>query len=81
VTNSVDYSMTAEQIVAHPRFLWGGGRMLLVEDGYELPQKGGYEVRKLPKPGRTGVCQAVELSGTSRKAVCDERGDGIPAGY
>src|SRR5574340_676438 len=26
VTNAVDYSMPAEQNVAHPRFLWGGGR-------------------------------------------------------
>lgn len=81
VTNSVDYSMPAEQNVAHPRFLWGGGRNLLVEHGYELPQDGGFEIQNLPMPGRTGVCQAVEVSGDYRKAVCDVRGDGIPAGF
>ena len=81
VTNSVDYQMPAEQNVAHPRFLWGGGRTLLVEDGYELPEGGAFDVQSLPMPGRTGVCHAVEISDGYRKAVCDIRGDGIPAGY
>ena len=81
VTNSVDYAMTAEKSVAHPRFLWGGGRTLIVEDGYELPQEGAFEVRKLPMPGRTGVCQAVEASGGRLVAVCDVRGDGVPVGF
>ncbi|MDE1853327.1 MAG: gamma-glutamyltransferase family protein [Thaumarchaeota archaeon] len=81
VTNLVDYSMPAEQNVAHPRFLWGGGKRLLVERGYETPENGGYEVENLPMPGRTGVCQAVELAEHYRKAVCDVRGDGIPAGF
>ncbi len=81
VTNSVDYSMPAEQNVAHPRFLWAGGRALLVESGYRLPSDGTYEIQKLPMPGRTGVCQAVEVSEKYRKAVCDIRGDGIPAGF
>jgi gamma-glutamyltranspeptidase/glutathione hydrolase len=80
VTNSVDYSMAAEQNVAHPRFLWGGGKTLLVENGFELPQKG-YDIQKLPMPGRTGVCQAVEVSKGYLKGVCDVRGDGIPAGF
>ena len=81
VTNSVDYNLPAEQNVAHPRFLWGGGRTLLVEQGYELPGGCDFDVQSLPMPGRTGVCQAVEISGGYRKAVCDIRGDGIPAGY
>lgn len=81
VTNSVDYSMGVEANVDHPRFLWGGGRMLIVEEGYELPEQGAFEVQKLPMPGRTGVCQAVEASGRRRVAVCDVRGDGIPAGF
>ena len=81
VTNSVDYSMAAEENVAHPRFLWGGGRKLMVEDGYELPREGTFEVLKLPMPGRTGVCQAVEVSGRRLTAVCDVRGDGIPTGF
>jgi len=81
VTNSVDYSMPAELNVAHPRFLWGGGKTVLVEKGYELPVNGAYEIENLPMPGRTGVCQAVELIDAYRKAVCDVRGDGIPAGF
>jgi gamma-glutamyltranspeptidase / glutathione hydrolase len=81
VTNSVDYGMPAEQNVAHPRFLWGGGRKLLVEEGYDLPGGGRFDVQILPMPGRTGVCQAVELKDRYRKAVCDIRGDGIPAGF
>jgi gamma-glutamyltranspeptidase/glutathione hydrolase len=81
VTNSVDYGMAAERNVAHPRFLWGGGRTLIAEEGYDLPSDGAYTVRKLPMPGKTGVGQAVEVSGSRRIAVCDLRGDGVPAGF
>jgi gamma-glutamyltranspeptidase/glutathione hydrolase len=81
VTNSVDYSMPAEENVAHPRFLWGGGRVLLVEQGYDLPPKDAYDIQNLPMPGRTGMCQAVEVGDSYRKAVCDVRGDGVPAGF
>lgn len=81
VTNSVDYSMPAERNVAHPRFLWGGGKKLIVEEGYDLPWGGKYDVQSLPMPGRTGVCQAVELGEGYRKGVCDVRGDGLPAGF
>lgn len=81
VTNSVDYSMPAEDNVAHQRFLWTGQRNLIVEKGYELPQDGSYAVESLPMPGRTGVSQAVEVGDHYRKAVCDVRGDGTPAGF
>jgi gamma-glutamyltranspeptidase/glutathione hydrolase len=81
VTNAVDYGMPAEQNVAHPRFLWGGARALLVERGYDLPSSGSFDIQSLPMPGRTGVCQAVEIGDNYRKAVCDVRGDGIPAGF
>ena len=81
VTNSVDFGMRAEEVVAHPRFLWGGGRTLLVEQGYTLPEDGAFAVQSLPMPGRTGVSQAVEVGGRYRKAVCDIRGDGIPSGF
>jgi len=81
VTNSVDFGMTTEAVVAHPRFLWGGGKSLLVEQGYELPTDGAYDILNLPMPGRTGVCQAVEVAAGYRKAVCDIRGDGIPSGF
>lgn len=81
VTNSVDYSMAAEENVAHPRFLWGGGRTLIVESGYDLPQAGAWDIQSFPMPGRTGMCQAVEVGKSYKKAVCDVRGDGIPAGF
>ena len=81
VTNSVDYSMPAEDNVAHQRFLWGGDRKLIVEHGYELPAGGTYDIEDLPMPGRTGVCQALEVGEHYRKAVCDVRGDGAPAGF
>jgi gamma-glutamyltranspeptidase/glutathione hydrolase len=81
VTNLVDYKMPLEQAVGYPRFLWGGGNSLLVEDGFERAGKYDFDVQWLPMPGKTGVCQAVEISGRSRKAVCDVRGDGLPAGF
>jgi gamma-glutamyltranspeptidase / glutathione hydrolase len=81
VTNAVDYHMPADANVAHPRFLWGGGRAVMVEEGYELPEEGQYDIQSLPMPGRTGVCQAIEVSAAYRRAVCDIRGDGIPAGF
>ena len=81
VTNAVDYDMPLEQVVGHPRFLWGGGKSLLVEDGYEREGLSSFNTRWLPMPGKTGVCQAVEVSDRFRKGVCDVRGDGIPAGF
>ncbi len=81
VTNAIDYAMPLEQVVGHPRFLWGGGKSLLVEEGYERSGQVGFDIHWLPMPGKTGVCQAVEVSGRTRKAVCDTRGDGVPAGF
>jgi gamma-glutamyltranspeptidase/glutathione hydrolase len=81
VTNAVDYAMPLEQVVGHQRFLWDGGNSLLVEDGYETEGLTGFDIQWLPMLGKTGVCQAVEVSDRSRKAVCDARGDGIPAGF
>ena len=81
VTNAVDYAMGLEQNVGHQRFLWGGGRSLLVEAGYKLPSGKDFEVQTVPMPGPTGVCQAVEVSDRFRTAVCDPRGDGIPMGF
>jgi gamma-glutamyltranspeptidase/glutathione hydrolase len=81
VTNAVDYKMPLEEVVGHPRFLWDGGKSLLVEDGYETKGLPGFDIQWLPMPGKTGVCQAVEISGRTRKAVCDARGDGVPAGF
>lgn len=81
VTNIVDFSMSVEQSIDHPRFLWSGGRPLIVESGYESLTPSRYDVENVAHPGRTGVCQAVDLLPDAMKAVCDVRGDGIPAGY
>lgn len=81
VTNLVDYSMTLEQAIDHARFLRSGKGSMLVEDGYG--DLGGlqYEIQRLPHPGGTGVCQGTEALRHSKKAVCDIRGDGLPAGF
>ncbi len=81
VANLVDYRMPLEAAVDHPRFLWSEGRDLMVESGYEELGTSRYSVQRLAMPGRTGVCQAIESKGTLKKAVCDVRGEGIPAGY
>ncbi len=81
VTNAVDYSMTADRSVSHPRFLWDGRNTVSVEEGYELPTHSKLKAQSLPMPGATGVCQAVEVSERCLTAVCDVRGDGLPVGY
>jgi gamma-glutamyltranspeptidase / glutathione hydrolase len=81
ITNLVDFKMSLEEAVEHPRFLWSEGRSLTVEAGYEEPDSSRYDVEKVPMPSRTGVCQAIEVRGRSHRAVCDVRGDGIPAGF
>jgi gamma-glutamyltranspeptidase/glutathione hydrolase len=81
VTNLVDYGMTLEGAVDHPRFLWSEGRSVTVEEGYEELTLRNYDLQWLPMPGRTGVCQAIELGHGMAKAVCDVRGDGIPSGF
>ena len=80
VTDAVDYSMGADAIVAHPRFLWDGKDGVMVEEGFELPRSGRFNIRSLPMPGPTGVCQAIGVS-DHLLAVCDPRGDGLPAAY
>ena len=81
VTNAVDYAMPVDLNVGHPRFLWNGSDSVLVEEGYELPEGGPFNVRSLPMPGPTGVCQGVQVSDRCLTGVCDVRGDGMPAGF
>ncbi len=80
VTNAVDYGMQVEANVCHPRFVYGGGKTVLIEEGYDAPSGEEYAVQRLPMPGRTGICQAIQIGGGRLKAVCDIRGEGIPAG-
>jgi gamma-glutamyltranspeptidase/glutathione hydrolase len=81
ITNLLDYEMSVEKAVEHPRFLWSEGRNLIVEEGYEEYTSPNYDTQRMQMPGHTGVCQAVEVKGRTRKAVCDVRGDGIPTGF
>lgn len=80
VTNILDYSMSLEQAIGFPRFLWEGGREITIEEGYEGLEKIRLRKTVLGFPGRTGVAQGVEHLAEAKKAVCDLRGDGIPLG-
>ncbi len=79
-TNMVDYSMSLEDSIDFPRFLWDGQHTLSIERGYSGFRNLPFEVRHLPHPGKTGVAQGVQRVGDSVKAVCDARGDGFPIG-
>ncbi len=79
-TNMVDYSMSLEDSIDFPRFLWDGQHTLSIERGYSGFRNLPFEVRHLPHPGKTGVAQGVQRIGDSVKAVCDARGDGFPIG-
>ena len=39
------------------------------------------DLRVVDYPARQGVAQGIELTPTGKKAVCDVRGDGAPAGF
>ena len=80
VSDVVDYGLSLEETVEHPRFVWSEGRELVVEEGYERLGSTRYDVQLVQGRGRTGVCQGAEVLGQARKAVCDSRGDGLPAG-
>ena len=80
ITNLVDYSMSLEEALAFPRFLWDG-KKVMVENGYTNPKSLNYEVEMLEYPGRTGVAQGVESMNGVKKAVCDLRGEGLPMGF
>jgi gamma-glutamyltranspeptidase/glutathione hydrolase len=81
LTNLLDYSMTLEESIDFPRFLRTSGQNLIVESGIETEGLSSLIVKHLPHPGSTGVAHGVEVSGRGKKAVCDVRGDGMPAGF
>jgi gamma-glutamyltranspeptidase/glutathione hydrolase len=81
VTNLVDYSMPLGQSIDYPRFLWSGGREVIAEAGYPTSGLPDYDIQPLAYPGATGVCHAVQVLARAKKAVCDVRGDGVPAGF
>jgi gamma-glutamyltranspeptidase/glutathione hydrolase len=79
VTNILDYSMSLEDSLGYPRFLWTKDREVMIERGFEDE---GLDFDKVPLnyPGKTGVAHGVEVSASGKKAVCDIRGEGIPMG-
>ena len=80
VTNMVDYSMSLENALSFPRFLWRSGKEVMMERGFGKVSSSSYKIELLDYPGKTGVAQGVEVLKDAKKAVCDVRGDGIPLG-
>ena len=80
VSNVVDYSMDIEAALAYPRFVWNGEETE-VERGYKVGEGLSPDLRVVDYPSRQGVAQGIELTAKGKKAVCDFRGDGTPAGY
>ncbi len=80
VSNVVDYSMDVERALSYPRFVWNGEETL-VERGYRLGEGSAEGLRMVDYPSRQGVAQGIELTREGKKAVCDIRGDGEPAGF
>jgi gamma-glutamyltranspeptidase / glutathione hydrolase len=79
VSNVVDYSMDIEGAISYPRFVWNGHETL-VERGYKVGDAHGQELSVVEYPSRQGVAQGIEVSAAGKKAVCDIRGEGEPAG-
>jgi len=79
VSNVVDYSMDVEGALRYPRFVWDGEETL-VERGYKV-EGDVPATRVVDYPSRQGVAQGIEVSPVGKKAVCDVRGDGAPAGF
>lgn len=79
VSNVVDYSMSLEEALSYPRFVWDGAETQ-AERGYKVGG-GGAGVRVVDYPARQGVAQGIEISARGREAVCDVRGEGEPAGF
>ncbi|HEV2389729.1 MAG TPA: gamma-glutamyltransferase [Nitrososphaerales archaeon] len=80
VSNVADYGMDVEGALHYPRFVWDGERTS-VERGYRLEGASFDRLRVVEYPSRLGVAQGIELTPGVKKAVCDVRGDGAPAGF
>jgi len=80
VSNVVDYTMDVEGALSYPRFVWNGEETL-VETGYKVGEGHAPDVRIVDYPSRQGVAQGIELIPAGKKAACDFRGDGTPAGF
>jgi gamma-glutamyltranspeptidase/glutathione hydrolase len=77
ITNMVDWKMSLEDSIDHPRFLWDGSSNIISEKGFMLSK---LSVTEKPYPSATGVAAGIEIGNGYRKLVCDARGDGLPVG-
>ncbi len=83
VTNLVDYSMSLEEAIDFPRFLWHDEKRLRAEEGYVGLSTLPFDIENIRYPAssrETGVAQGVEIMAKAKKAICDVRGDGLPMG-
>jgi gamma-glutamyltranspeptidase/glutathione hydrolase len=79
VSNLVDYSMGLEGALSYPRFLWNGEETV-AERGYKVTAEFP-DLSMVDYPSRLGVAQGIQLTPGGKKACCDIRGDGLPAGF
>ena len=83
LTNFVDYGMNLQEAIDAPRFLWDGGKRVIVEAGFKglrSLDKLGYELVRQKHLGGTGVAHCGLRKGKVVVLSADIRGDGLPMG-
>jgi gamma-glutamyltranspeptidase/glutathione hydrolase len=83
LTNILNYGMRLQEAVEAPRFLWNGGKQIIMEEGVkglESLKKLGHEITLMKYPSRLGVVHGGLRSGKATTLSADIRGDGIPFG-
>jgi len=83
LTNLVDYGMSLQEAVDSPRFLWDGGKKVIVEEGFKGLrglEKMGHEIVRQRYPGGTGVAHCGARKGKVSVLSADVRGDGVAVG-
>jgi gamma-glutamyltranspeptidase len=75
--------MNLQEAVDAPRFLWDGGKRVIVEAGFKglrSLDKLGYELVRQKHLGGTGVAHCGLRKGKVVVLSADIRGDGLPMG-
>jgi gamma-glutamyltranspeptidase/glutathione hydrolase len=83
LTNILDYGMNLQEAIEAPRFLWKGGKQILVEDGFEgldNLKNFHHEVIYREYPAGTGVAHCGVKEGKITRLSADIRGDGSAFG-
>lgn len=84
VSNYVDYGLNMQDAIEAPRFVWNGGKEVLIEKGFiglsEL-RAFGHLVNEVNYPFRLGVSHACLKRGKSLIGFADIRGEGYPLSY